>query len=280
MSLRLPRPSKRLLIVIVLLITFYLVLRPLQWPVSPRMIIISLFKPVLSGASKVSTAMGRFADDIGRYAQLAEENRRLKERIAALESSLVRMRDTAIANEEKFMSIRTFLSAHEDLNIDGVAARIIGRDSSNWRASILVDKGPAEGVGPLQAVVWADAVVGVVVESWNGPFGGVSRVKLLSDPECKVWVRSVRSRSQGILQGAGGGMCVLGDRVQPNADFRVGDIIVTTGQAGIFPPSMLVGKVVKRAAKAKRVQLLVTPRIQPDQLEHVLIVQRISSKKR
>ena len=273
------RPSRYTALLIVLLLTFLLMLRPMDLGISPRIAVVGLFKPVFFSLNSLSEVLSDFARTVLHWRRLVEENRRLRQRITMLESKLARTQDRLAVTREQFESLKTFLLAHENLKIQGVIARVIGLEASNWRMSVLVDKGAEDGVEKMQPVVWFDAAVGIVAEVSGGPFGGVSRVRLLSDPQCKVWVRSLRSRGEGILVGIGNGLCAI-EKVAPRAEIKKGDIIVTTGKAGIFPESMLVGAVTDYSVKGNTIRYIVKPRIAAEELHNVMILQRVSARVR
>ena len=62
-------------------------------------------------------------------------------------------------------------------------------------------------------------------------------------------VRCARTRVQGVLKGIGGGKAQVDD-LGAQADVRVGDLFVTSGMDGVFPPGLLVGECAEVSAEA------------------------------
>jgi rod shape-determining protein MreC len=65
---------------------------------------------------------------------------------------------------------------------------------------------------------------------------------LITDASASFGAMLQNGRVAGILQGAGGGRCVL--RFLPSgAVFKKGDLVVTSGQDKIFPEGLNIGRV-------------------------------------
>jgi len=272
---RFPRPPKRVLPILLVLLTFFLVLRHVTFLEPVKMFVVSIFSPVQSRVYRAGTAVKNFATDASGRHKLAEQNRRLLDRIDELESALAGERDKRASREEQLRGLRAFLHAHQDERPEGVLAHVIGWGSANWRSSIIIDKGPAQGVQENQPVVWHDYVVGVVAKTE----GTTSLVKLITDPQCRVMGRSVRSQEKCIVEGTADGRCRL-KHVFDSIDIKKGDGIVTTGEHGIFPRHMLVGTVVSSEQGEVGLfrNIVVRPRMSPSKLESVLVIERLSSR--
>lgn len=121
-----------------------------------------------------------------------------------------------------------------------VPCEVVGRDSTGWWSTVRLDKGRLDGVRPDRAVITPDGLAGrtVAVSEHSAD------VVLLSDPSCQVSVRFPRSNARGLAVGSRtpGIRCrVL--HVPVDADVAPGDEIVTSGDGGVFPKGLLVGRV-------------------------------------
>ncbi|MEW6356707.1 MAG: rod shape-determining protein MreC [Planctomycetota bacterium] len=277
MRLRFPRPSKRGCLILLLLATFFLVLRPTPIFGPVKMFFVSIFAPIQAQLFKAGSKLSRLVGDVAHKRDLAEQNRQLRERIEKLEAALSAEIDRRYSMQEELDSLKVFLSEHEDEEVKGVVAHVVGWDSTGWRSSILIDKGAPHGVGKNQPVVWHDYVVGVVeeVETWST----TSRVKLLTDPQCRVMARAVRSQAKCIVEGTADGQCHL-KYVFDSADIKKGDIITTTGEHGIFPRHVLIGTVtsVETSEVGLFKKVIVQPRMSPRSLESVFVIERLSAR--
>jgi rod shape-determining protein MreC len=193
------------------------------------------------------------------------ENRRLRERLRALEAE--HHRDAEVELENRRLS--QLLDFKSDLPSRVVTARVIGKDASGIFQTFTLDRGERDGVKPAMAVVSADGVIGRIAQS--SPHA--SRVLVLSDHNSGVDALVQRTRARGIVEGTLSGSCSMkyikrGDDVQP------GDVVVTSGLDGIFPKGILVGRV--RSVSQKDVGLYqaadVVPAVDFAKLEEVLVL--------
>jgi len=63
---------------------------------------------------------------------------------------------------------------------------------------------------------------------------------LIGDREFRIAVRSARTRVKGVLAGLGGDLCMV-KYIAQDGDVKPGDVFVTAGLDGIFPPDRFVG---------------------------------------
>src|SRR3972149_1553499 len=102
--------------------------------------------------------------------------------------------------------------------------------------------GVLTALAPLQtvmarAVVPAEGAVGRVIETT--PF--TARVLLLSDPRSAVGVILQHSREIGVVEGNGQGDLQIKYLSRASA-VPPGDIVITSGQGGVFPRGIVVGR--------------------------------------
>lgn len=129
-----------------------------------------------------------------------------------------------------------------------IAARVWARDSADWFHSLLVH--PAAPVAVGNAVVTLaggrPAVLGQVRDIL--PDGKV-RVVLLTDPFSALSAHVNRNGEQGLVKGLGSNRLLL-DYLYSDADVHPGDDVVSSGLGGVFPPNLLVGRVLEVQAPA------------------------------
>jgi len=165
---------------------------------------------------------------------LEEENRSLRKQNAALSEQINLYRE----GYQEGMRLRKLLSLRDTFQHEAVAARVIDRDRASLFKTLLIDKGTADGLRVGLPVLADHGVVGRIIEvSWHA-----SRVLLLIDENSNVDALIQRSRAQGILQGAGPAGCNL-KYVSRAEEVLIGDVVVTSGLAGVFPKGFLLGVV-------------------------------------
>jgi rod shape-determining protein MreC len=101
--------------------------------------------------------------------------------------------------------------------------------------------GSSSGIAVGQPVRAPDGLVGRVIETGRW----ASRVLLVTDGASNVPVRLVRDGTPAIAAGRGDGTIELRTLEVGQNPFRAGDILVTSGTGGIFPPNIPVAVVVR-----------------------------------
>jgi rod shape-determining protein MreC len=150
-----------------------------------------------------------------------------------------------------------------------IAARVIGRERSSIFKTILLDKGSSNGLKVGLPVVAVGGVVGRIIDvSWN-----VSKVLLFIDYNSNIDALVQNARAQGILQGSGSKGCVL-KYVQRLENVNVGDAVVSSGLAGVFPKGLLLGTVISVDKEETSLfqKISVAPSVDVSKLEEVLVI--------
>ena len=184
-----------------------------------------------------------------------------------LKANAVALRET-LAQEQREQDISRFRRGQSYLS---VTASVIGRDPSNWNASLVLDKGSLNGVKVGMPVVTPLGVVGRIAETGRN----TSKAILMADPNFAVAGLVVRSRESGLVTGTLQGLCRL-QYLTDNADVKVGDQVVTSRLSSGFPEGILVGRIVDVQAglSSHSVECLVEPAVSLSQLEEVIIVKK------
>jgi rod shape-determining protein MreC len=125
---------------------------------------------------------------------------------------------------------------------DAVAAgRIVGSSLNSPRRYAVLSVGTGDGVRIGMPVRSPDGLIGRVVDA--GALA--SRVMLISDRSNIVPARLLRGGQAVIAQGRGDGSIDVRPLEVGRNPFRRGDIIVTSGTGGLYPPLVPVARVVR-----------------------------------
>lgn len=216
--------------------------------------------------------LARGADSIARWwrlyseiGRLRTENTRLREEVERLSEAVARLREQAQATQrlERLLDFRKALPGR------ALGARVIGRETSQWFAVILVDRGAEDGVRRNDTVVAADGLVGRVLSVT----ATTSQVLLISDARSAVGVILQQSREAGVVDGQGQALLRL-KYISRSREITPGEVIVTSGQAGLFPRGVPIGTVAAlvREQGALYQEAQVRPAVNLDRLEEVLIL--------
>ncbi|MGQ0570604.1 MAG: rod shape-determining protein MreC [Armatimonadota bacterium] len=216
----------------------------------------------LSRAADSVTRLWRLYSEIG---QLRAENRRLREEVERLSQQVVRLREQGQATQR----LETLLAFRAQLPGRAIGARVIGRDSSQWFAVILVDRGAQDGVRRNAPVVAARGLVGRVIAVTPT----TAQVLLITDARSATGVVLQESREAGVVEGLGQATLRL-KYVARSREIVAGELLVTSGLSGVFPRGLPVGSVVTvvRDPGALYQEATVRPLASLDHLEEVLIL--------
>jgi rod shape-determining protein MreC len=194
---------------------------------------------------------------------LEDENRRLRKQNAALSYQLNRYREGHIEG----VRLRKLLNLTEDLPNRAVAARVVDRSRTSLFKMILINKGTADGLRVGLPVLSEQGVVGRIIETaWHA-----SQVLLLIDENSNIDALIQRSRAQGILQGAGAAGCNL-KYISRVEEVHVGDVVLSSGLAGVFPKGLLIGVVTGASRRGEGLfqKIDVAPAVDFGKVEEVL----------
>jgi rod shape-determining protein MreC len=194
-----------------------------------------------------------------------EENRQLRRDLGLLQKQNADLRESAIAAQR----LAGLLEFKEQFIAQTVAARVIGRDSTNWYGGVVLNKGDRDGIRPEMGVMTPAGVVGRVVKT--GPYS--SMVLLVTDPHNAITGIIQRSRDEGIVEGTSQGRARI-KYLPLLASVRVGDTVVTSGLTGGFPRGIVIGAVLSIQKEEGELfqSAEITPEADLSKLEEVLVI--------
>ncbi|MBW1727294.1 MAG: rod shape-determining protein MreC [Deltaproteobacteria bacterium] len=165
--------------------------------------------------------------------------------------------------------LRSLLNFQKSITNKVIAAEVIGKDSSPWFNTIMIDKGKDDGVKKGAAVVIPEGIVGQVAEVSTN----YSKVLLIIDHNSAVDALVQRTRARGIIKGSSSDRCLF-KYVLRKKSVVVGDTVVSSGLDGVFLKGLPVGQVsgVIRPNSGIFQEVSVTPYVDFEKLEEVLVV--------
>ncbi|OGK80607.1 MAG: rod shape-determining protein MreC [Candidatus Rokubacteria bacterium GWA2_73_35] len=163
------------------------------------------------------------------------ENRRLRAEIERLRVEALRVSETDDENRR----LRTLLALQERLPLTTLAGEIIAREWGGWVRALTVNRGRADRVARMTAVISPFGLVGRIVDVRPGS----AIVQVLTDPASTVGAHVVRTRTPGIVEGEPRGTLRFKYLARDGTALQVGDVLVTSGQGGLFPRGIPIGRV-------------------------------------
>ncbi len=174
------------------------------------------------------------------------------------------------ALEAENSRLRAMLEATARVRDQVRIAEIMSVSSDPYRHVLIVDKGTNDGVFDGQAMIDADGVVGQIIEA------GVlsSQGLLISDPGHALHVAVNRNGLRTIARGTGTFGHLDLPALPNNADIREGDLLVTTGLGGAFPPGYPVAIVdsVVRLPQESYASVSAVPAAALDQVREIMLI--------
>jgi rod shape-determining protein MreC len=174
-------------------------------------------------------------DDAATRARLSEENRHLRNELLLGAARQARLQVEAEENAR----LRGLLGAARRGGLDVQLAPILDVDLDPTRQRLMLNAGTRSGVRRGQAVIDASGLVGQVIEAT--PTTAV--VLLLTDPDHAVPVAVARTGVRLIIYGTGRSDVLELRNVPLSSDVRTGDVLITSGLGGRFPPGFPVGTI-------------------------------------
>lgn len=163
-----------------------------------------------------------------RNAELEAENSRLKSQVIELQQQL---------SETNILSaLVDFARANPENRYQ--AAAVIGRDTSPFLKYVFINRGSDDGLRRGMPVVTSQGLVGRIAAVT--PVS--ARVQLITDPASAVNVRLEPTRAQAVLNGQITGDILL-NMIPQGADVKAGDLVLTSGLGGGYPPNILIGQI-------------------------------------
>ena len=135
---------------------------------------------------------------------------------------------------------------------EGVHASVVAFDPYSQAQTVWIDAGRSEGLRPDQPVIGGGGLVGRILRVRQKS----SQVLLLTDTHFAVDVVNVDTRGKGIVSGLGRHLSVKPlpflsqlEYFGLGRDFRNGDLLLTSGLNGAYPPGLPVGSVVTKGTE-------------------------------
>ena len=192
--------------------------------------------PISSALREVTATAEGLVTGAGNYWDAAHQNEKLKRDRKAMLNRMVEAK--AIVQENR--QLKAALQLRERSRSAVATGRIVGSSLSSPRRFAILSAGTGDGVMIGMPVRAAEGLVGRVIDA--GQFA--SRVLLISDRANIVPARLLRNGLPVISQGRGDGTVDIRPLEVGRNPFKRGDIVVTSGTGGLYPPLVPLARVV------------------------------------
>ncbi|MGO9875984.1 MAG: rod shape-determining protein MreC [Acidimicrobiia bacterium] len=228
-----------------------------------------IVSPIERATDAVAGPVGDWWSGVIDSGRLKRENRSLRAQVAELSGQ---QRQAQIdVNINQYYKHLLQLNGSLLGNASPVPARVVISDPGNFESTITLDRGQEAGIEKGMAVESYDGVVGDVIDSWHGG----AEVRVLTDPESAIAVRTVEQPIAGIAQGQAGSHDLVVSDFDASARVHRGDLVVTADVANSdYPPDLQVGTVTSVEEQPAGLGLIVqvAPTVDFDALEFVEVL--------
>ena len=167
--------------------------------------------------------------------QLREQNAILESQVTQLQTQLIQMEEQ-LGEADICFALLDF--GRTNPQYDYVTATVIGREISPFLQYIIIDKGSNDGVQYGMPVVTQQGLVGTV----DAVIAAASRIKLITDSTSVVNVLLQTAEVEAQLYGSLTRDVSL-DMIPLDSVVEPGDVVLTSGLGGNYPPNIFVGQV-------------------------------------
>ena len=192
-----------------------------------------------SSANVVTGKVYEWSSQLEKFFSLATVNQHLTQRNLALEQKVVELSEklTAVTKDSSYVKadVTQQLSQFKQ-----IPAKVVSNSLKDVNNLITIDKGSVDGVRKDMGVVSGTGVVGIVYLVSPHYAVVIPLLNAKSNVSCKIENRDYF----GFLNWRGGSTNqAFLDDIPRHARFKLHENIVTSGYSSVFPPGILVGKI-------------------------------------
>lgn len=224
---------------------------------------------IQSPVTFVSSGVTNYFSSISQMRSAQSENDVLKQRVQELEVEVQNNKSLAFENER----LKSLLQLKEQIPYKFLPAQIIGRDTSAWFDSSIINRGSLDGVKLNMPIVTNGGLVGRVTAV--SPL--TAQIALITKDKSGLGAvvgELGTSNALGVVSGSGKREILEMGYVPGSIEVKVGESVYTTGQDGIYPAGLKLGEVLEvRAASASVAQqILIQPSAKLSSMQEVAVL--------
>jgi len=197
---------------------------------------------------------------------LQQENSDLKNEVSQLQAEILILKQQ-VSETDILYALLDFARTRPENKY--IAASVIGRDPSPFLNYVIIDHGSDDGIFKGMPVVTQQGLVGRI----DAVTATAARVQLITDPGSLVNVGLEDAKIDAQVSGSISGDLTL-EMVNLDANVNQGDLVLTSGLGGSFPPDILIGQVltISKPENSLFQQATIQPVVDFSNLRAVLII--------
>ncbi|MCP5362323.1 MAG: rod shape-determining protein MreC [Hyphomicrobiales bacterium] len=201
-----------------------------------RAMLVDVAAPVWQGIQVPVDALGTVKQQVTSLVMLHQENARLRVENQRLQAA----QTTVVSLQNENAQLRQVLHAAPTPSHHYVTARVLGGAASPFAQNVVIDAGKEQGVQTGHAVQTSQGLIGRVVNAGQHS----ARVLLMTDAQSRIPVRLGASGVPAVAVGMHTDALAL-SYLPEHATIQTGELVTTSGEGGLLPPGLPVGRVVQ-----------------------------------
>lgn len=199
-------------------------------------------------------------------ASLRQRNIELEGEVAELQAQVIQLQQQ-VGKTQILAALVDFEQANPENRY--LAAAVIGRDPSPFLHYVIINRGSNDGILRGMPVVTNQGLIGRV----DAVIADAARIQLITDPASSVNVRLQNAETEASLVGSVTGDVTL-QLIPQDINVQAGDLVLTSGLGGGYPPDVIIGQVVNVRSRDFDLfqQATVQPVVDFNRLEIVLVI--------
>lgn len=197
-----------------------------------RILFNDIATPVLSLLSKPAEAISGFVDNIHELVSIRKENKKLREENEALH--LIKLDAERLSKENAYLT--DLLRYVPPADAISISSRVIADTGNSFAQSLIAFVGQEQEIEKGNVVLTGDGLVGRIASVGVN----AARILLITDINSRIPVQVEPTDVPAILSGDNTEFPQL-ISLPNNVKVSVGDRVVTSGMAGVYPAGLPVG---------------------------------------
>lgn len=220
------------------------------------------FSALRIAGAEISAPIARFFDSVRRtisdsgdnmsyYVDAASKNKAMDQKIAKLEKEVFALQAAKLENER----LKALIGGTDDDSKTITTGRLISTTASSGRRLAIMSVESTHDIKPGQPVVSNNGLIGRITEK------GIStaRLLLLADTGNVVPVIRLSDGLAAFSTGQADGTLIIRPLNLGVNPFEIGDILVTSGNGGLYPPNIPVAIIVDKVGDSGKAVPLADP---------------------
>lgn len=216
--------------------------------------------------SRLSLSINQAIEELNNIGRLRARNAELEEQLALRQIEILQLREAA-SDYDRLANLLSYTSILDEQ--DFLTADVISIDQTGIARSVTINRGTRDGVAVGMPVTTDLGLVGRIIRV----SANAAQVQLIIDENSSVSSRLQTTRAEGSIIGQASGALRM-TFIVLDEEILQGDLVITSGLGGNFPPDIVVGQVtsVRQFEFELFQEAEVRSLIDFDSLEQILVV--------